>query len=181
MGGGKVALKRAKKLLEHGAKVTVISPELDAGFDKLEEDFRLVKRKYKKGDCKDFFFAVIATDSGEVNQKVAKEMRNHNILYNLADNPDACSTVMPGVVHENGFTVSLTTGGSSPILTKFVLKQIKAMIETLDGDMLEQLAEERKEILKSDADKKEKKQLLKKSVADALSGWKFNNGKNKKN
>ncbi len=180
VGGGKIGLKRCQKLLDFGAKVTVISPELKEKFKNIDNKVTFVKREYRKGDLSDFFFVVIATDNSEVNQAVAAEAREAAILYNLADNPDKESVIMPGIVSENGFVASITTGGASPILTKNLLKEIKALITGMDADILKKLSAEREQILASDVKSAKKKKLLKQSVADALNNLKGKNGKKKK-
>ncbi len=180
VGGGKVGLRRCQKLAKFGAKVTVIAPEIKDKFKNVDGKITLVKRKYRKGDLTDFFFVVIATDNSKINHLIAEEAREANILYNLADKPDEESVIMPGVVNENGFTASLSTGGASPTLTKNLLKEIRALIVDMDENILEKLSAEREQILASDVKATKKKKLLKQSVTDALNNLKGKNGKKKK-
>jgi len=77
VGGGQVALRKAKALLEHGADVEVISPELCPQLVKLSEsgEIGILAREYQSGDLKEAFVAIAATDDSEVNQQMVTEAR----------------------------------------------------------------------------------------------------------
>ena len=73
VGGGKVAQRKVLTLIKAGADITVISPLLTKRLQKEKEarHMRHLPRTYRKGDLKDSFMAIAATDSPEVNSKVA--------------------------------------------------------------------------------------------------------------
>ena len=73
VGGGKVALRKVKMLLDCGADVTVISPKPCPEIVKLSKDeaIRLIQRDYETGDLKDAVIAMACTDMKKVNRKVA--------------------------------------------------------------------------------------------------------------
>ena len=71
VGGGKVALRKVRMLLECGAKVKVISPILDQDLVCLVHDkaIHLIQRDYEAGDLKDAVIAMVCTDKEKVNRK----------------------------------------------------------------------------------------------------------------
>jgi len=73
VGGGKVALRKVKTLLDCGANVTVISPQFLPEFNRLakREDIHLIHRDYKIGDLEDATIVIAATDGEKINQRVA--------------------------------------------------------------------------------------------------------------
>ena len=77
VGGGQVALRKVRVLLEHGADVEVISPDLCPELAKLTEsgEMRALTRQYQEGDLKNAFIAIAATDNGDINRRVVAEAR----------------------------------------------------------------------------------------------------------
>ena len=76
IGGGKVALRKAKTLLAAGANVTVIAPRFEPSFTALalaHRTLRLKERSFQAGDTEGAFLVIAATDNSAVNQTVAKE------------------------------------------------------------------------------------------------------------
>ena len=75
LGGGHVALRKVKGLLEAKAKVTVISPQIVEGLAKLVETKAIIwqKKCYEQGDLTDFILAICAIGNEEVNAQVRKE------------------------------------------------------------------------------------------------------------
>jgi len=81
IGGGQVALRKVGVLLEHGAAVKVISPNLCPELVKLAEDgvIRALSREYKTGDLKNAFVSIAATDNNQINHRVAAEARERSV------------------------------------------------------------------------------------------------------
>src|SRR4030043_1546269 len=90
IGGGKIGARKVEDLLQSGAIVTVISPEISPELNKInkEQDVNILERSYQSGDLKDFFLVIDATGDMEVAQQVVNEARNSGILVNVVDNPD---------------------------------------------------------------------------------------------
>src|SRR5438552_866022 len=68
VGAGTVGLRKARGLQEAGARLTVISPAFDPGFDSLA--IRRVERAYSHGDLTGATLVFAATNSREVNRQV---------------------------------------------------------------------------------------------------------------
>ena len=72
IGGGKVACKRARTLIESGAQVTIVSPHLTSELNAMAEDSVVVwkKKAFQPKDIKDAYIVVIATNNELVNEQV---------------------------------------------------------------------------------------------------------------
>ena len=72
VGGGQVAWRKVRVLLEHGADVEVISPDLCPELAKLAEsgEIHALTREYQAGDLKNAFVTIAATDNSDINQRV---------------------------------------------------------------------------------------------------------------
>ena len=77
VGGGQVALRKARVMLEHGADVEVISPDFCPALVRLTDSGAIcaLNREYQEGDLQNAFVTIAATDSDETNQRVASEAR----------------------------------------------------------------------------------------------------------
>lgn len=117
-GGGEVAFRRASALKQCGADVTVIAPRLLPGFE--NGGYKITKRRYCEGDLEGAKIAVAATDDREVNNLIEAEAKRHGALVNVADLAENCDFYFPSIKEENGITVSVSSAGLSPKLTKIV-------------------------------------------------------------
>lgn len=117
VGGGPVANRKCRKLLAHGARVRVISPEFPggdaswalAGIDRQE-------RPYHREVLSGSFLAIAATDDPEVNRRVLADAAGLGILAQRADDPREGDFSFPATLRKGNLTVSFATDGISPAL-----------------------------------------------------------------
>jgi uroporphyrin-III C-methyltransferase/precorrin-2 dehydrogenase/sirohydrochlorin ferrochelatase len=109
VGGGAVALRRAKALVDAGADVTVIAPELTAGLADLPVTVR--RRRYRAGDLAGAWLVHAATNDPAVNAAVAAEAEGERIWCVRADDAAASAARTPAVTRHGDVTVAVTAGG----------------------------------------------------------------------
>ena len=109
VGGGSVALRRVRGLIEAGASVTVIAPDMADGLAELPVTVR--RRRYRDGDLAGAWFAHAATDDADVNAAVAAEADRRHIWCVRADSAAASAARMPAVTRQGEITVAVTAGG----------------------------------------------------------------------
>ena len=124
VGGGGVAARKARGLLESAARVVVISP--DVRFEILEMDVEVHHRPYAPGDLAGASLAFAATDSRGVNAAVAREARERGVPVNVADRPAEGDFALPSVLRRGGLQVAVSTGGASPTLARRVRDSLEA-------------------------------------------------------
>ncbi len=127
VGGGEVAERKVEYLLQAGARVTVVSPEVTAGLRGMADEgiLRWVAREYLDGDLRGFMLAMAATDHEPVNRQVSAEARARKIPVNVCDVPELCSFIVPAVVHQGDLTVAIFTGGRSPTLARKIREDLE--------------------------------------------------------
>ena len=126
VGGGRVALRKVRMLLECGAHVTVISPTLLQDLAQLakKESIVVIRRNYRPADLERAVLVVAATDVKEVNRKVAIEAKGRGILVNVVDDPGLSGFIVPSTLRRGDLTVAISTAGKSPALAKKIRRDL---------------------------------------------------------
>jgi len=109
IGAGPVALRRARALVESGARVTVIAPSVADGFADLPVTVH--RRRYQDGDLAGAWLVHAATDDARVNEQVAAAAEQARIWCIRADEASASAARMPAVTRHGDITVAVTAGG----------------------------------------------------------------------
>lgn len=118
VGGGAVANRKARKLLQAQAEVVVISPEVKPELESMAVEVH--RRPYREGDLESAYLAFTATNSREVNAAVAREARERGVPINVADNPAEGDFALPSTLRRGRLQISVSTGGASPTLARRV-------------------------------------------------------------
>lgn len=173
VGGGEVAFRKVKSLLDAGASVTVISPEAAKGLENLKDrgKIHIIKRKYRKGDLKGAFLAVSASDDKEVNNAVYREAEGSNKLVNVVDDPAHCNFIVPSVVDRGSLVIAISTSGKAPFLAKRLRQDLEKHIGAEYGVLAELLGEVRKNLLKTGVTRVKKERVIKDLLNSPLLGW----------
>jgi len=97
VGGGHVAERRVKSLLECGAVVKIVSPELSPDLELMAEkkSIEVVKRDFRSGDLENAFLAIAASDRAEVNSMVVEEAKQRGVLVDSSTEPTAGNFILP--------------------------------------------------------------------------------------
>ena len=143
VGGGAVANRKARKLLQARAEVVVISPETRPEIESMAVEVR--RRPYEAGDLEGAHLAFAATDSREVNSAVAREARERGIFVNVADKPSEGSFALPSTLRRGGLQVAVSTGGASPTLARGVRKELEAKFGPEWAGLVEELRRSRQD------------------------------------
>jgi len=158
VGGGSVALRRARGLLQVGASVCVIAPEVEAELAALPVEFR--GRPYQAGDLAGAFLVIVATDDLRTNQAVAEEARATGVLVNRTDDPQAGDLVIPAHEHRGPLTVAVHTSGISAAAAAVIRDQCLAAIDPDWPRLLEAVAPYRKRIQQQVVDPVQRREKL---------------------
>ncbi len=123
VGGGEVASRKARKLLQARAEVVVISPEITPELGSVAVEVH--RRLYEEGDLDNAYLAFAATDSREVNAAVAREAKERGIPVNVADKPSEGDFALPSTLRRGRLQVAVSTGGASPALARRIKDELE--------------------------------------------------------
>jgi uroporphyrin-III C-methyltransferase/precorrin-2 dehydrogenase/sirohydrochlorin ferrochelatase len=128
VGGGDLALRKAKILNRSGAVLTIVAPKVIEELRTLADANagRVFERSYQLQDLHEVCLVVAATDDMALNETVSADAKAANIWVNIVDQPHLCNVIFPAVIDRSPIVISLSSGGSSPMM----LRKLKAQLET---------------------------------------------------
>lgn len=115
VGGGEIATRRIKTLLEFSFMITVVAPDVTQELEKIIENQEVIfyQREFEITDLQDKYMVVAATDSREINYKIGNACKEQNIFVTVADKKEECNFYFPAVVLEDQVIIALTSEGKS--------------------------------------------------------------------
>ena len=170
VGGGRVAERKVLSLVECGAEVEVVSPSTTARLAALATGGRLHlrRRPVRPTDLRGAFLVVVATDDAQVNREVAEGVRSAGGLVNVADDPDACTFLVPSVVRRGDLTIAISTGGGSPALAKKLRQRLEQTVGPEYEAYLSALRLLRERARQAIADPEERQAIYRRAVESDL-------------
>ncbi len=125
VGGGEVAIRKAGTLLEAGAKVTVVAPDIAP---ELREKCQCLLERFAPTHIDGMNLVIAATDNAALNQQISELCHARNLPVNVVDCPDLCSFIMPSILDRSPMMVAFSSGGASPVLTRMLRGKLETLI-----------------------------------------------------
>ncbi len=148
VGAGRIAARKAQALLDVGADVHVVAPEVGNEIRSWADDGRLTveERPFRDSDLDDVWLAVTATDVPAVNAAVRAAGDERRVWVNAADDPEHCSFTLMSSFRRGDIVVTIGTGGRSPALASWLRERMENEIGPEYTTLLEVLADAREEL-----------------------------------
>ncbi len=134
-----MATRKVQSLLDCGAFVTVIAPQISLLLQELHNQglIQWEKRSFCPEDLQGMFLVVAATDDLQVNEAVAFAAGEQGALVNVVDKPVLCDFILPAVSREGGLVMTASTEGRSPLLAASLLREMSRMYGKRYGELAE--------------------------------------------
>lgn len=148
VGGGRIAARKIAALLEAGAVVHVVAPELSPEVRAWQAAGALTadERAFRPDDLDGAWLATTATPDPTVNRAVFDAGEERRIFVNAADDPEHCSFTLMSVVRQGDLVVTIGTGGRSPALATYLKDHVASEMGPEWGVLLDLLSEERERL-----------------------------------
>ncbi len=127
VGGGEVALRRIKKLIDEGAQILVVSPDVLPEIATYHEEGTLqwVAKPYSSEYMIGQQFVIIATDKPAVNAKVMEDAQNVQAFINRADVKEDSTWVFGSATEFGDLEISIFTNQVSPRISRLLRQDIE--------------------------------------------------------
>ncbi|AZG98762.1 TPA: siroheme synthase CysG [Proteus mirabilis] len=149
VGGGEVAERKARLLMEAGAVISVVAPTFTPQFMQWQNEQRLqcFMAEFSVADLADKWLVIAATDNEQVNQHVYQQATEQRIFCNVVDSPQQASFIMPSVIDRSPIMVAISSGGKAPVLARILREKMEQWLPNSLG-ALAQLAGKLREQVK---------------------------------
>jgi len=151
VGGGAVAARKARSLLECGAIIQVVAPhcceELQAQLALTSPRWEYSQRAFQTDDCDNCILVFACTDDAKVNAQIATICEANNIFCQLADDAYGSTLHSAATIRRDEICIGISTGGASPALAKHLKEKVGDCVGEEYSQLLEWMGE-RREVLK---------------------------------
>jgi uroporphyrin-III C-methyltransferase / precorrin-2 dehydrogenase / sirohydrochlorin ferrochelatase len=129
VGAGPVGTSKTRSLLDVGARVTVVAPDVTAEVRELAAAGALAlhARAFVDADLEGAWF-VVAAATPDVNRAVATAAEARHTFVLAVDDPASASAYGAGVVRRGGVTVAVSTDGRAPALAGLLREGLEAVL-----------------------------------------------------
>ena len=125
VGGGVVAATKIATLLEAGADVVVVAPQIRPEIE--ARTVTLVRREFEDTDL-DGAWWVVAAAPPQVNARVLAAAESRRVFVNAVDDPAHATAYAGGVVRRSGVTIAISTDGRAPAIAGLLREALDAWL-----------------------------------------------------
>jgi len=127
VGGGEVATRKTGVLLEAGATVRVVAPEIEPDLAR-QPGVEPIVARFESQHLEGAVMVIAATNDREVNRQVSELAQSRKLPVNVVDDPELCSFIMPAILDRSPLMVAFSSGGGSPVLTRMMRGKLETVI-----------------------------------------------------
>lgn len=169
IGGGSVAQRKVITLLDCGAHVLVIAPQLTDKLNDLHKQnlIEAHNRPYHPGDLADAWLVLAATGSEKVNREIFDEAHELHVFCNVVDVPNLCTFQVPALMTRGNLQIAISTGGASPALAGRIRRQLQEHFGPYYETFLEALQDLRNSVKEKYPDDQPRRAKILQSFVDS--------------
>ena len=169
IGGGDEAAEKTNRLLEAGAKVTVVSPKLNDALKGLAASARILHRgrRFKSLDVDGGVWLVMNTVKTDevLSRDLFKLAKQKGFLLCSTDQPDYSTFTMPALVARGPLRIAISTSGVSPALSSRLRQDLEPVFDERFEVFLEYLDAYRAHLQETEQNIEKRHQLLRDAVS----------------
>ncbi|MGN0343212.1 MAG: bifunctional precorrin-2 dehydrogenase/sirohydrochlorin ferrochelatase [Roseburia sp.] len=158
VGGGKVAYRKARVLLDFGAKVYLEAPEI---MDVICSDAGIISKCkcFAPEDVTGMALVVAATDDARLNHQISQICQRKNIPVNAVDQIEDCSFIFPAYLRQQDVVAAYSSSGKSPVVTQYLKRQNVDLVTPRLGEITALLGSVREKVQQQVPTEAERKRI----------------------
>jgi precorrin-2 dehydrogenase/sirohydrochlorin ferrochelatase len=162
VGGGQVAERKVKALLDCQARVKLISPKVTSGLRKLTrlKQIQWHRRTFRKGDLRGASLVFATTNDPKVNHRIASIARKRHQPVNVANLPGESNFLVPSVVRRGNLLIAISTSGHSPALARKIRRELEHAFGHEYSRFTEMLGKVRQALMARISNQSQRKRIL---------------------
>jgi siroheme synthase-like protein len=130
VGAGEVAQRKVESLLAARARVRLVAPEATERLAAMASEAQLEwrRRGFEEADMDGVWLVVTATDDASVQRTVSDSASSRRLFCLAVDDPRNATAYSGAVVRREPFTISISSGGATPALTRLVRELVEQVL-----------------------------------------------------
>jgi precorrin-2 dehydrogenase/sirohydrochlorin ferrochelatase len=172
IGGDEEAAEKTQRLLDAGAKVTVVSPTLHDILKKLAASAKVVHRgrHFRESDVENVVLVLnMIRGDRDFSRSLFAMARAKKCLLWSVDQPEYSTATMPAVVASGHARVAISTSGMAPALSGFMKEDLERILDGEFASFVEWLGRLREQAKADEPDAEKRRTLLR----EALDGFRL--------
>ena len=134
VGGGNIATRRIRTLLQFTRNITAIAPKSTMELQELGKTgyVNLITRPVKRSDFDMAYMVIAATNDWKLNDEIYRVCKEEGIYVNVADDKSKCDFYFPGIYMKDEVVIGITASGLDHSRAKKVRLAIQEAMEASD-------------------------------------------------
>ncbi|WP_392566149.1 siroheme synthase CysG [Utexia brackfieldae] len=130
VGGGEVAERKARLLLQAGANLTVSAKTFTEPFKHWQQSMQvtLVEGEFNETLLDEQWLVIAATNDHQLNQQINQACEKRQLFCNVVDSPACASFIMPSIIDRSPLIVAVSSGGRAPVLSRLLREKLEAIL-----------------------------------------------------
>lgn len=139
IGGGHVATRRVRTLLQFDFKIRLVSPEASEEIRALADAGSLewLRRGFEPGDLDGVFLASACTNDREVNRLAGDLCHARRIPVSVADAPGECSYFFPAVACDKSIVAGIAGDGKNHRAVALAAQSVRGALNVNDREAIQ--------------------------------------------
>ncbi len=135
VGGGEVAARKIRLLLDAGAVPRIVAREINEELQSLVNEGRAehIGSAFAESQLAQCRLVIAASDDAVLNQHVAECSERERLFCNVVDDAQASRFITPSMVTRPPITVAISTGGAAPVLARRLRERIETLLPAAYG------------------------------------------------
>lgn len=135
VGAGKIAARRVKTLVDFGAAIVVVAPQISQELEQMEQEHKItiIRREYQREDIYDAWMVLATTDNHKLNEEIYSVAKCLGALVNVASNREKCDFHFPGIVKKDSYVVGINASGKDHHGAAVLREKISEVLEEYEG------------------------------------------------
>lgn len=137
VGGGEIALRKARLLADAGGVLRVVAPDVDGQLAALARagGGEVLVRGYQAADLVGCRLVIAATDDPGLNAQVSADAQALSLPVNVVDAPALCTVIFPAIVDRSPLVIAVSSGGDAPVLARLIRAKLEAWVPSAYGEL----------------------------------------------
>lgn len=164
VGGGHVALRKARSLLSAGALLKVVSHHFLDDFVawRAEGKAELLQADFSETQLADIWLVIAATDDDALNARVHQAALAQRVWINTVDQQDKCEFIFPSIIDRSPIQIAISSGGAAPVLVRRLREQLESLLPQYLGTLASLVGKYRKKVQEKLSNFAERRQFYEK-------------------